>query len=113
MAMLKFYFDEMMPRPAMEQLRLKGIDIVLANDEGMTSKSDPDHLAYATGQNRVMVTHDRPFAGKMAKAADVEHAGLVCINSTFQGNVGAIVRIVTELAEAFSAEEMRGRVLWR
>jgi hypothetical protein len=45
MTVVSFYFDEMMPRAPAEQLIMRGITVVMANDIGMTEQSDSEHLA--------------------------------------------------------------------
>jgi hypothetical protein len=37
---------------------------------------DTEHLPYATEEHAVLVTRDRPFAGRTQKRTD--HAGLIC-----------------------------------
>src|SRR5688572_18275980 len=41
------------------RLRLPILDAVTALQAGLDRKSDPEILAWAAGQNRVVVTHDR------------------------------------------------------
>lgn len=74
MTKINFYFDEMMSRPAADELKKRGYDVIMAIDVGMTGKTDPEHLRYATEQSRVLVTFDRPFANLTSTQTD--HAGL-------------------------------------
>jgi predicted nuclease of predicted toxin-antitoxin system len=110
MAAVSFYFDEMMARPAAEQIVKRGYSVVMAVDVGMTQKLDDQHLKYATEQKRIMVTFDHPFAGKTMSNAD--HAGLICITGAQQDNFGAIIRLLVAFAEAHSAEDAEGKVFW-
>jgi hypothetical protein len=110
MAGVSFYFDEMMVRKAAEQLTLKGYTVVFANDVGMTEKDDDtEHLPYATSRQLVMVTFDRPFAGRTMSRSD--HAGLICLSGS-QDNIGGIVRILSEFSDQHTAETVAGRVFW-
>ena len=110
MAAASFYFDEMMSRKASEQLIEKGYSVVLANDVGMTEKPDPEHLAYATEHGMVLVTFDRPFAGKTIKTTD-HHAGLICLSGS-QDDIGDIVRTLIEFAENHTLKQVAGQVFW-
>jgi predicted nuclease of predicted toxin-antitoxin system len=109
MARVSYYFDEMMSRRANEQLQLRQIRVVMANDVGMTQKSDPEHLAYATESRLVMVTFDRPFAGKTI--GNLNHAGLICLSGS-QQDVGYIVRVLSEFWDNQSLEGCQGQVFW-
>lgn len=109
MANLDFYFDEMMPRAPVKPLSEFGHTVVMANDVGMTGKSDEAHLAYAAGLSLITVTFDRPFAGRAAKLTD--HCGLICLSGT-QENIGYIVRTLNEFAGSYSLDEIKDRVFW-
>lgn len=88
MATMRFYFDEMMARPAANELIKRGYTVTMAVDVGMTAQKDSEHLRYATENNMVIVTEDRPFAGLTAKLTD--HHGLICWMRK-QGAIGSIV----------------------
>jgi Domain of unknown function (DUF5615) len=64
-ATLSFYFDEHMSRKVASQLEAFGYTVVMAVDEDMVGKDDLDeHLRFASERGLVMVTCDRPFAGR-------------------------------------------------
>jgi predicted nuclease of predicted toxin-antitoxin system len=109
MAQISFYFDEMLSRKAAEQLIEKGYDVIIAADVAMREKSDPEHLAYASEHARILVTFDRPFAGKTLQLTD--HTGLICLSGS-QDNIGSIVRILAEFADTHTSEEAAGHVFW-
>ena len=55
--MLRLYMDE----DAMEQalvggLRARGVDVLTAQEAGMSERNDPDHLEYAVREGRVLCT---------------------------------------------------------
>ena len=72
-----FYADVHVPGPVILQLRLRGVDILAATEEGTNEVADDELLGLATSLKRVMVTQDirfkamaenwqrneRPFAG--------------------------------------------------
>jgi len=108
--MIGFYFDEMMVREAARQLIQRGHSVVMAVDVGMVKKDDDtEHLPYAAANNLVMVTFDRPFAGRTMKRGD--HGGLVCLSGA-QDNIGNIVRTLSQFAEQHSPEDVVGQVFW-
>jgi predicted nuclease of predicted toxin-antitoxin system len=110
MSGVRFYFDEMMSRRAAEQLTTKGMVVIFAKDVGMTSKDDDtEHLPYAAEQNCVLVTFDRPFAGRTSKRTD--HAGLICLLID-KSDVGGIVRTLAEFAETYTQDDAAGQVFW-
>jgi len=108
---VSFYFDEMMSREPSVQLGNRGITVVMANDVGMTKKDDlTEHLVYATQSGLVLVTMDRPFAGKASQLT--EHSGLICITGFRQDDIGGIVRVLTQFAADHTAEDVVGQVFW-
>lgn len=109
MAKIKFYFDEMMNRTVAKALVKRGVEVVMANDVGMTSKPDDVHLTEAIKRGMVLVTLDRGFAGLAMKQLD--HAGVVCWLGESQ-DIGAILRALTEFAETQTSESAAGRVFW-
>jgi hypothetical protein len=68
-----------------------------------------EHLAYARVQELILVTFDRPFAGRTQKHSD--HGGLICLTLP-QDDIGGIVRALTEFSEIYTAEDAAGQVFW-
>lgn len=110
MVIVSYYFDEMLSRKAAEQLIQRSYSVIMANDVDMTEKNDEDHLIYATENECILVTFDRPFAGRAMELTD--HAGLICLSGS-QDNIGAIVRTLVEFADTHSPEDAAGLVFWR
>jgi len=104
-----FYFDEMMPRTAADQLALRGYKTVLAVHVGMSEKDDLEHLRFASSQGAVLVTLDRPFAGRAMQQTD--HSGLICWTGR-PNDIGGIVRALLKFAEEHESEDVKGRVFW-
>ncbi|MFN8372468.1 MAG: DUF5615 family PIN-like protein [Anaerolineae bacterium] len=107
---MRFYFDEMVTRKAVDPLIQRGHEVLLATDAGMRQKADSEHLAYATSLGMVMVTFDRPFAGRTMNHTD--HAGLVCITGAEQDDIGRIVALLHDFAEKHRPEDAVGLVFW-
>ncbi|MFA7344599.1 MAG: DUF5615 family PIN-like protein [Terrimicrobiaceae bacterium] len=80
------YADVHVPGPVILQLRLRGVDIAAATEEGHERLEDADLLVLATEMGRVMVTQDirfrvlaehwlragRGFAGSFSPTPNVE-----------------------------------------
>ena len=85
--MICFYFDEHMRRPVAKGLVERGYEVVMAIDVDMAGKDDDtEHLSFATEEDMVMVTFDRPFAGRTMSHGD--HSGLICLSESLQFNCG-------------------------
>lgn len=106
---IAFYFDEMMRRAIAHELRLLGYRVIMANDVGMTQQPDESHLEYATAQNLVLVTLDRPFAGRAI--SNINHYGLICWTGDYQ-DIGSIVRALAHFANSHTAQSVQGQVFW-
>jgi predicted nuclease of predicted toxin-antitoxin system len=107
---IKFYFDEMMSRPVAEGLKKHGYEVIMAVDAGMVEKDDDtEHLPFAAQNQAVMVTLDKPFAGRAMQRTD--HAGLICWTGS-QDDIGGVIRALSELAETHTLEDAAGSVFW-
>ena len=108
--MLRFYFDEMCHRAVADGLKERGYEVIMAVDVGMTNRDDDmEHLPYATQRGLVLVTLDKPFAGRTQKHTG--HTGLICWTGEKQ-DVGSMVRALIAFAEQHSPEQVAGRVFW-
>ncbi len=107
---IRYYFDEHMPRIVAEKLLENGIEVILAVDVDMTQKDDDtEHLPYATQNDLVMVTFDRPFAGRTAQRTD--HSGLICLSERYRSDIGGQVRLLSTFANT-NEENISGHVFW-
>lgn len=104
-----YYLDEMMPRTLAEEVIARGYQVVMAIDVEMEGKDDSDHLRYASQHNLILVTRDKPFAGRTMK--DINHSGLICWTGA-QQDVGGMVRALVEFAGKYEPDEVKGRVFW-
>jgi predicted nuclease of predicted toxin-antitoxin system len=108
--MIRYYFDEMMSRLVAEALQKRGYDVVMASDVDMIDKDDDlEHLPYATVHQLVLVTMDKPFAGRTL--ARIDHTGLVCWMGE-QNNFGNQIAALSNFAASHSLEETKGHVFW-
>lgn len=57
--MAGLYADEQFPLPVVELLRAFGHDVLTVQEAGNAGLSDPEVLAFAVGQRRVLLTQNR------------------------------------------------------
>lgn len=110
MAKVSFYFDEHMPRVVEQALLTLGYKVIMAVDVGMTGQDDDTgHLRAAAQHSAVLVTRDRPFAGRTAQRTD--HGGLICWTGQ-DNDFGGMIRELSDFAELYTSEEAQGQVFW-
>lgn len=71
---IQFHLDEHVPSAVAVGLRAYGIDVTTTGDAGLSGAADPEHIAFALREGRVIFTHDDDFLRHAA--AGEEHAGI-------------------------------------
>lgn len=101
--MIRFHLDENVPKAIAHGLRLRGIDVTTTNDANLIAASDPEHIAFALTEDRVIFTQDQDFLRH--HQAGTKHAGIVYCKQG--GNsVGEIVRYLHFLSDCLDSEDM-------
>jgi predicted nuclease of predicted toxin-antitoxin system len=93
-------------------LRQPEIDIVRVQDVGLAGADDPDILAWAAENNRIVLTYDRATMSDHAYervAAGAPMAGVFILNDRFA--VGRAIDEILLLAECTEQAEWRGRAV--
>jgi hypothetical protein len=93
-------------------LRQPDLDIVRAQDVGLTGADDPDILAWAAESNRIVLTHDRATMSDCAYervAAGEELAGVFILNDRFP--VGRAVEEILLMVACTEQAEWIGRAV--
>ena len=107
------YFDEdSMRHSLVRALRSRGIDVITALDVGMIERPDEDHLAYATGQGRVLCSSNAGDYYRLHTellAMGKSHAGIILIAQQ-RYTVGDQMRRILKLIAVRSAADMQDRV---
>ena len=103
---IRFYMDEHVPSAVTKGLRLRGVDVLTAQEVGMLEADDEDHLALATEQGRVVFTQDADFL--RLHAAGTLHAGIVYVRQ--QTPIGYIVRGLMMVYQVLEPEDMQNHV---
>lgn len=58
---VKFYMDVHIPFAVAEQLRIRGVDVLTATEEGTNTLEDDELLELASSTNRMVMTFDEGF----------------------------------------------------
>ena len=93
--------DQHVPAAESEGLRRRGVDVLTAQEAGMYSAKDEEHLAFALSGGRVIFTQDSDF---LRIHAEVRHTGLVYAHQ--QMPVGDVIRRLMLIVEVLGAEDM-------
>jgi predicted nuclease of predicted toxin-antitoxin system len=75
----RFYSDENIPLPVVTELRQLGHDVLTALDAGKANASvpDPEVLAFASGANRILLSHNRRHFLHLHRKRVNAHMGMV------------------------------------
>ncbi len=104
---IRFHLDEHVHPGIAIGLRAHGIDVTTTFDAGLSGGGDPDQLAFAVRESRVLVTHDRDFLRLHAKTK--EHSGITyCHQQKY--SVGQLLHMLHLVYQAYTEEEMYGRI---
>ena len=78
MMIIRLYADENFPQSVVEELRKLNHDVLTAHDAGQANQRipDPQVLAYATQQQRAVITQNRYDFIKLHKIV-TKHAGII------------------------------------
>lgn len=110
---LRLYFDHSVRRPVSEGLRLRGVDILTAWEDGSHRLPDPDLLDRATSLGRVLFSQDEDL---LAEAAQRQRTGSDFAGVIYAHQKSLSVRDCIDqlelVAKACEPEELRGRVLF-
>ncbi len=103
---IRFYLDEHVHPAVASGLRQRGVDVLTAQQAGMLSASDEEHLALSAQDHRVIVTQDEDFL--RLHAAGRLHDGIVYAPQ--HTGVGHFVRHLMLVYDLLSAEEMKNHI---
>ncbi|MEO8393502.1 MAG: DUF5615 family PIN-like protein [Chloroflexota bacterium] len=106
--MVKLYADENFPQPAVEALRELGHDVLTTLDSGKAGQAIPDEdvLAFATEEDRILVTLNRKHFIRLHRDQP-DHAGIIVC--TFDADFNALAQHVHTALETNS--DMTGELI--
>lgn len=104
---LRFYFDQHMWAAVANGLRRAGVDVLTAHDAGRCGLPDADQLAFATAEERVVMTFDSDYVA--LHNAGVPHAGIAwCPRRKYR--VGGLLQALLLMHGVLDRDEMRNRL---
>jgi predicted nuclease of predicted toxin-antitoxin system len=103
---VKFKLDENLPASSARLLAKSGHDVDTVAAEGLTGAADPDVVAAAAAEERVLITLDRGL-GDLRAYPPGSHAGIVVLRLTDQ-SAPAVDEAITELATCPASRPSRG-----
>ncbi len=105
--MVKLMMDVHVPRQIAIGLRIRGIDVLTAQEDSATTLSDPDLLDRATSLERVLVSQDEDLLIEAARrqAYGEVFAGLVYADQ-LDANIGQMVNDLFLVCHVFDANDM-------
>lgn len=104
---VRYYFDQNMTAAVAVGLRVRGIEVLTAQDAGRCGLSDPDQLAFATAAGRVLVTFDPDYLSLHATGA--AHTGIVWTPSE-KHSIGQLISELELLHGVYTADDMINRL---
>jgi predicted nuclease of predicted toxin-antitoxin system len=104
---IRYYFDQHIWASLTQALRGHGIDVLTAQDAGRCAQPDPDQLAFATANQRVMVTFDPDYLA--LHQSGVNHAGIAwCQERKY--SVGQLIQALLLVHGVLDRDAMRNHV---
>jgi hypothetical protein len=106
---IRFHLDENIHGGVGRGLARRGIDVSTTRDAALLGSPDQTQLEFATGQQRVLVTHDPDLLA--LSAAGMHHAG-IAYRHPEKCSVGDLVHALSELWRTRTAEEMIDQIVF-
>lgn len=88
-------------------MRRQGIDVTTTDEAGLSGARDIDHVAFALGESRVIVTFDDDFP-RLHRRGD-PHPGIVYGHQNLR-TIGEVIDFLALLHACDSAESMQNRL---
>ncbi len=104
---LRFYMDQNFLVPVSRALVRRGVDVLTTQEADRCGTPDPEQLAFATAEERVMVTFDPDFHA--LHQSGVEHGGIAwCPERKY--SVGELIQALLLLHGVLDREAMRNHL---
>ena len=103
---IALYMDHHVPKAITSALRSRGVDVLMAHEDGHEEADDLDLLIRATELRRALFTHDHHFFEKVAKLQrEGIHFDGVIYAHTLQVPIGICVNDLEIIAKEGNPEE--------
>lgn len=108
---VKFYMDVHVPRAVTTALRLRGIDVLTAQEDDSARLADDLLLLRATRLGRVLVSHDDDLLreGHRMQQEGLEFGGVIYTHQLLV-SIGQFIEDLALIGSAMTAEEWISRV---
>lgn len=108
---ISFYMDEHIPKAITLGLRMRGIDVLTAQEDGKEGNPDPELLGRANALKRVLFTFDDDL---LSEAADRQRAGKpfcgVVYAHPLQISIGKCVNDLQVIGQAGELQDVENHV---
>lgn len=110
---LRLYMDHHVPRAITNGLRLRGVDVLTAYEDGTSELEDPDLLDRAASLGRVLFTQDDDLLVEATKRqqSGVTFHGVVYAHQ-LRASIGQCVQDLELIATAGSDEDVVNRIIF-
>ena len=108
---LKLHMDAHIPKAITNGLRLRGIDVLTAQEDNSDKLSDPELLDRTTALNRVLFTFDDDLLAEAARRQQlsIPFSGIIYA-SPLNISIGACIRDLEIIAKVGEPEDLANRV---
>lgn len=108
---LTFYMDQHVPKAITTGLRVRGVDVVTAYEDGAAAFSDPELLDRATALGRVLFTQDDDLLVEAVRRQrqNVPFAGVIYAHP-LHAPIGVCVRELQLISQAGEPDDMMNQV---
>ncbi len=110
---LSLYMDHHVPRPITSGLRLRGVDVLTAAEDGAAELEDPDLLDRAARRGRVLFSQDKDLLIEATRrqAERIPFSGVIYAHQ-LQVSIGGCVRDLELIATAADPADLRNQVIF-
>ncbi len=108
---IAFYMDHHVPKAITNGLRVRGVDVLTANEDGTHEYEDADLLDRATELQRVLFTQDDDLLSEAAKRIheNITFYGVIYAHQ-LRVSIGTCVNDLAIIAQAGEPEDIIGSV---
>lgn len=108
---IAFYMDHHVPKAITNGLRLRGVDVLTAYEDGTSEYDDDDLLDRATELQRVLFTQDDDLLREAAKRIqeDIAFYGVIYAHQ-LRVSIGICVNELEMIAQVGEPEDIKNRV---
>lgn len=109
--MISVYMDHHIPRAITEGLRLRGVDVITAYEDGADKMGDAELLDRATKLGRVLFTQDDDllFEGARRQKEGIPFGGIIYAHQ-MRVTIGACIHDLETIAKAGEAGDLSNKV---